>query len=83
VRGLSDEPGLAGRGLSSLERTMRALHVKEAYLWPRFQSTVQRDLRPVNVRTCWHLPGTATQHVCTSELRQRLPAAGVALCYTS
>ena len=41
VRGLSDEPGLVGKGLCSLERVMRALHVKHVFLWPRFQSTVQ------------------------------------------
>lgn len=51
VRGLSDEPGLAGRGLSGLERVMRALWVKEVYLWPRFQSQVQQDMLPVNVRS--------------------------------
>ena len=51
VRGLTDEPNLAGQGLSSLERTMRALHVKEVNLWPRFQSGVQRDMRDVNVRS--------------------------------
>jgi DNA excision repair protein ERCC-4 len=58
VRGLSDDPGLAGSGLSSLERTMRALHVKEVYLWPRFQSTVQHDLCAVDVRH----PLLATRH---------------------
>lgn len=51
VRGLSDEPGLASRGLSSLERTLRALHVREVFLWPRFRSDVQDNMHAVDVRT--------------------------------
>lgn len=50
VRGLSDEPGVLALGLSSLERSMRALLVARVTFWPRFQEEVQNDVGHVDVR---------------------------------
>jgi hypothetical protein len=64
VRGLSDEPGQAGKGLSSLKQILQALQVKDVFLWPRFQSTIQDDLCPVHVR-CSPLRPTRLPKQCT------------------
>jgi hypothetical protein len=64
VRGLSDAPGQLSQGLSSLERSMRALHVREVFLWPRFRSEVQESL--VDVHVCCPFAALATAKQYTS-----------------
>lgn len=49
VRGLCDEAGQLSVGLSTMERSMRALLVSRVFFWPRFQETVQQDLGHVDV----------------------------------
>lgn len=52
VRGLSDDAGALSLGLSTLERSMRALLVSHVSFWPRFQEQVQQDVFSVDV--CSH-----------------------------
>ena len=40
VRGLCDEAGQLSMGLSTMERSMRALLVSRVFFWPRLQETV-------------------------------------------
>jgi ERCC4-related helicase len=65
VRALSDVPSQLSRGLSSLERSMQALHVREVFLWPRFRSDIQETLADVHV--CFLLPYSAAK-VTTMQL---------------
>jgi DNA excision repair protein ERCC-4 len=54
VRGLTEDAGQLAVGLSTMERSMRALLVSRVFIWPRFQETVQKDLGQVDVRQSLH-----------------------------
>eukprot|EP00892_Ulva_mutabilis_P008481 jgi/Ulvmu1/6004/UM026_0130.1 len=49
VRGLTDDAAVLSLGLSTLERSMRALLVSRVSFWPRFQEQVQQDVIHVDV----------------------------------
>lgn len=70
VRGLSDEPGVLALGLSSLERSMRALLVARVTFWPRFQEEVQNDVGHVDVRfsICLQAMGTVNSEPLVEHL---------------
>ncbi|KAG5061354.1 hypothetical protein JHK87_002383 [Glycine soja] len=44
VRALSDKPHAMVSGFAKAERTMKCLHVRKLYLWPRFQVYVSQEL---------------------------------------
>lgn len=44
IKAFSDEAETLSSGFGRLEKTMRALHIKKLFLWPRFHSLISRDL---------------------------------------
>ena len=50
VRAFSDESMQLSNSFSTLERVMRALYIRNLFLWPRFQDSVKQSLLDVEVQ---------------------------------
>jgi hypothetical protein len=84
VKAFTEEPEMLTTGFGRLEKTMRALHARKVFLWPRFHVMLASDLdaTPPEVIECSQ-PMTALMHLIQRSIIQCMDNALVELRRTS